>query len=120
MFHEEKIIKKKKGFKDKFYSLATLYYFRLQMIWIRTSKKNVVWCSVNSLPNDKILDSTQLKAFADDKINSAHKTISVFDNVENIMGKRRKCWLPAFSPFPMMFSKSFSEPLKVETGWVKC
>ena len=23
-------------------------------------------------------------------------------------GKRRKCWLPAFSPFPSMFSKGFS------------
>ena len=23
-------------------------------------------------------------------------------------GKRRKCWLPAFSPFPIMFSKGFS------------
>ena len=23
-------------------------------------------------------------------------------------GKRRKCWLPAFSPFPTMFSKVFS------------
>ena len=24
-----------------------------------------------------------------------------------ICEKRRKCWLPAFSPFPTMFSKSF-------------
>ena len=29
----------------------------------------------------------------------------VFGRVENIVGKRRKCWLPAFSPFPTMFSK---------------
>ena len=28
------------------------------------------------------------------------------DIVENIVGKRRKCWLPAFSPFPTMFSKA--------------
>ena len=33
--------------------------------------------------------------------------IFVFDGVENIVGKRRKCWLPAFSPFPTMFSKVF-------------
>ena len=25
----------------------------------------------------------------------------------NHFGKRRKCWLPAFSPFPKMFSKTF-------------
>ena len=26
---------------------------------------------------------------------------------EKHCGKRRKCWLPAFSPFPTMFSKGF-------------
>ena len=38
--------------------------------------------------------------------------ISVSDRVENIVGKgenagyqQRKCWLPAFSPFPTMFFK---------------
>ena len=29
------------------------------------------------------------------------------DRVENITGKRRKCWLPAFSLFPVMFLKGF-------------
>ena len=29
-------------------------------------------------------------------------TISVYDKVENC-GKRRKCWIPAFSPFPSVF-----------------
>ena len=33
--------------------------------------------------------------------------ISVFDRVENIVGKRRKCWLPEFSPFLTMFSMGF-------------
>ena len=27
--------------------------------------------------------------------------------VEDIVGKGEKCWLPAFSPFPTMFSKGF-------------
>ena len=27
--------------------------------------------------------------------------------VENIVGKKRKCWLPAFSPYSTMFSKGF-------------
>ena len=32
--------------------------------------------------------------------------IYVFDRVENIVRKGgRKCWLPAFSPFPTMLSK---------------
>ena len=33
--------------------------------------------------------------------------IFVFDTVEIIAGKRRKCWLPTFSPFPTFFSNSF-------------
>ena len=31
-----------------------------------------------------------------------------FDREENILGKGKKCWLPAFFPFPKMFS-SFSK-----------
>ena len=27
--------------------------------------------------------------------------------IENIVGKRRKCWLSAFAPFPTLFSKDF-------------
>ena len=35
-------------------------------------------------------------------------------------GKRRKCWLPAFSPFPTMFLKDFcSESLKVGISWLE-
>ena len=37
-----------------------------------------------------------------------HKQCQKFvsETVENIVGKRRKCWLPAFSPFPSMFLKA--------------
>ena len=35
--------------------------------------------TVNSLPNDKILDMTKLKAFADNKLNIAKMMISPFD-----------------------------------------
>ena len=61
----------------------------------------------NSLPNDKIVDVTKLKAFADDKINVAQMMIYVFDRVENIEQKGEKCWLPALFPFPTMFSNGF-------------
>ena len=37
------------------------------------------------LPNNKILDMTKLKAFANNKINVAQMMISVFDKVENIV-----------------------------------
>ena len=61
---------------------------------------------VNSLPNDKILDLTKLKAFADDKLNVTKMTVFLFNREENC-GKRRKCWLPEFSLFPTVFSKAF-------------
>ena len=32
----------------------------------------------------------------------------VLDRVKKHCGKRRKCWLPAFSPVPTMFSKAVS------------
>ena len=41
----------------------------------------------NSLPNNKILDLSKLKAFADDKATVAKMMISLFDRVENIVEK---------------------------------
>ena len=38
-------------------------------------------------PHNKIWDQTKLKAFADEKLNATKMVISVFDRVENIMGK---------------------------------
>ena len=137
-------------------------------------------CNINSLPNDKLLDRTRLKALADNKLSVSVMMISLFNllpdekildwskfkeiaddilkciesetyvsyRVENIMrkgeiacykqfllfsqcflqhkflgrqkaslcrnglgyrkhcGYRRKCWLPAFSPFPSVFSQA--------------
>ena len=62
---------------------------------------------INSLPNDKISDWSKLKASADDKINVTEKLKFLLERVENIVGKGRNCWLPAFSPFPTVFSKGF-------------
>ena len=42
---------------------------------------------VNSLPDDKILDLSELRAFADDKINVLQKLKFVLVRDENIMGK---------------------------------
>ena len=41
----------------------------------------------NSSQNDKFLDWSKLKAFADDKIKVTEKMESVMEMVENIMGK---------------------------------
>ena len=51
------------------------------------SLKYVGWERVNSLPNNKILDMSKLKVFADDKINVTQKLKLAFGRVENIVGK---------------------------------
>ena len=57
----------------------------------------------NSLPNDKILEVTKLKAFADDKLNVAKMTISLFDRVENTVGKGENACYQHFFLFPKCF-----------------
>ena len=41
----------------------------------------------NPFPHDNILDHTKLKAFADEKLNVTKMIFSVFNTVENIVGK---------------------------------
>ena len=48
-----------------------------------------------------------MKACAYDNINMTKMMKPVFDRIEKLCGKKRKCWLPAFSLFPTMFSKAF-------------
>ena len=72
--------------------------------------------SFNSFPNNKILDWSKPKAFADDKIINVTENLEfVTGRKENIAGKRRKCWLPAFSSFLTMFSSRFS--YRVVKSW---
>ena len=47
---------------------------------------NFVTGTVNCLQNDKILDWSKLKAFADDKINFLEKLKFVLKKVDNIVG----------------------------------
>ena len=43
---------------------------------------------INSLPHNKFLDLSKLKAFADYKLDLAEKLKTVLERVENIVGKR--------------------------------
>ena len=49
---------------------------------------------------------TKLKAFADDKLNVAKMTISLFDRVENTVGKGENAGYRHFLLFPQCFLKS--------------
>ena len=43
--------------------------------------------NIDPLPNDKIFDTTKLKVFEDDKLNIAKMTFSLFDRIENTVGR---------------------------------
>ena len=62
---------------------------------------------LNSLPNDKSLDKSSLKAFADNKINVNEKLKFVFGRVENIVGKGENAGNQHFIVFLQCFQKSF-------------
>ena len=48
----------------------------------------------------------KLGVIKDDKLNEAQITISVSDSRKHFQ-EWKKCWLPAFSHFPTLFSKAF-------------
>ena len=72
----------------------------------------------NSLPNDKILDWSKLKAFADDKTNTTKELKFVLERVKNIVGKGENAGYQHFLLFPQFFQKAaFKEVLKVGIVW---
>ena len=63
-------------------------------------------CLWPSLPNNNNLDYTEFKESTDNKMNNTQIMISICHRGE-ICRKRKKSWLPAFSPFPTTFSETF-------------
>ena len=64
--------------------------------------------SLTFLPNDKILDVTKLKAFADDTSNVARIMIFLLDRVENTVGKGENAGYQHFLLFPLCFPEPSS------------
>ena len=59
----------------------------------------------NPLPNDKTLDQSSLKDFADDKMNATYKMNFAMERVENIVGKGENAGYQHFLLFPQCFQK---------------
>ena len=68
---------------------------------------------INSLPSDKFLNLSKLKAFGDDKINVTEKLKFIFARVEITVGKRENDVNQHFLVFPRFSKPSFSGSLKV-------
>ena len=86
--------------------------------WDQARVVKIVWKEkmlLNPFPDDKILDSSKLKEFADDNFKLDENGRKLFKRVEKWKkviqtgrkhcGKRRNCSLRAISPFPTVFSK---------------
>ena len=72
----------------------------------------------NPLPNDKTLDETKFKAYADDKFIVSRMMISLLDRVENTVGKGENAGNQHFLLFPQCFPKPPSlGSLKVGIVW---
>ena len=72
--------------------------------------------SLNSLPNDKILAWSKLKAFAEDKLDVVNKMmISLLNWLENTVGKGENAGYQHFLIFPV-FSEAFF--LRVVKSWI--
>ena len=56
----------------------------------------------------------QIESICRPQIKCDSKTEICFGKGRKHCGKKRKCWLPAFSPFPIMFSEGF---LRVVKSW---
>ena len=59
------------------------------------------------------MGSSKLKAFADDKLNTAVMMISLIDRVENTVGKGENAGYQYFLLFPQCFPKPSLGSLKV-------
>ena len=73
---------------------------------------------LNSLPNDKIWDQSNLKAFADNILNVVQMMICGTDGLENIVGKGENAGYQHFLLFSLCSQKaSFQGPLKMGIVW---
>ena len=67
----------------------------------------------NSLPNDKILDRSKFKTFADNKIHVTENFKFVLGRVENTVGKGEIAGYQHFLLSPQCFPKGSSENVKI-------
>ena len=72
-----------------------------------TIEPNKFFFFINSLPNDKFLDWSELEELADNKINVTKKLKFASRRVENIVGKGENAGYQHFLLFLQCFLKAF-------------
>ena len=78
-------------------------------MYCRHVKPGLVWERFNlnfpPIQKKQNFKQAQIEEFVDNEVNVKVKMKFVSRRVENKEGKRRKCWLPAFSLLSLFFSK---------------
>ena len=86
------------------YDLSTLVCGAAKIVLISL---DAPYLTINSFPNNKILDLSKYNVFAGPNLNLAKVAKYVFDGRENIMEKE-KCWSTALPPFLSVFKRLLS------------
>ena len=85
--------------------------------------KYMTYESINPLPDDKFLDASKLREFADDNFKFEENGINLSKQVENTVGKGEIACYEQFLLFPQCFQNAcFPEASKgvIVWEWVKC
>ena len=93
-------------------------YSFFQRLVLQTNENKGLFGKGLTLPNDKIVDLSKFKEFADNKINVTQKQKFALRRLENIVGKRENAGYQHLLLFPQCFQKTiFSGSLKVIIVW---
>ena len=84
------------------------YITEILLIWRKTPTNKPDSFYFIFLPNDKILDRSNLKAFAEDEINVTEKLKFVLGRAENIVEKGENAGYQHFLLSPQCFQKATS------------
>ena len=87
------------------FALQTSAFCGKSLSKMQSHPLRLVPVSLNTSPNNKILDWTKLKAFAEMKLNVAKMMISLFDRVVNIVVKEKNAGNQHLLLFPQCFPK---------------
>ena len=89
-------------------------HFLHSMIFTLYIINTIISTIFNSLPKTNFWTRPNSKHLETTYVNVTTKIEICFGKGRKHCGKRTKCWLPAFSPFPTMFSKGL---FKVVIEW---
>ena len=88
------------------------------MLYLVTLKIVIDVGQLNTLPNNRILDWSKFKAFADNKSNVIEKLKFVLQRTESMVGKGENAGFQHFLLFPLCFQRPLSwVSLKVGIVW---